>query len=130
MEESKNIEKLIDKVMLDDELHSTSTDFTNTIMAQVEQMNQQKVFEYKPLISKKIWVLICVSIIAVLTYITLYGNLAKSKWMNYFELNLSKNLIPELSFSNTIIYAVTIVSVLFLVQIIILKNYFNKRLSI
>ncbi|MET2984224.1 hypothetical protein [Aureibaculum conchae] len=129
-EESKNIEKLIDKVMLDNELHSTSTDFSNTIMAQVEQMNQQKVFEYKPLISKKIWVLICVSIIALLTYITLYGNLAKSKWMNYFELDFSKNLIPELNFSNTTIYAATIVSVLFLVQIIILKNYFNKRLSI
>ncbi len=129
MEENKNIEKFIDKIMTDDELALTSMHFTNTIMAQVEQLDQQKVFEYTPLISKKIGLLICTSIIGVLIYIALFVNLTKSKWTNYFEFDLNLNLLPEMSFSNTTIYATTIVSGLFLIQIIMLKNYFNKRLS-
>jgi len=130
MEENKNIEKLIDKLMTDDDVISTSTNFTNTIMAQVEQLEKKKVFEHKPLISKKVWLLICTAIIGIFAYVAFYGNLTKSKWMDYFEFDLSLNLLPDMSFSNTTIYATVIVSVLFLVQIIVLKNYFNKRLSL
>lgn len=130
MEENKNIEKLIDKLMHHDDLHSASMHFTNAVMAQVESLNHEKVFEYKPLISKKIWFLICAVIIGLSAYIAFYGNLTKSKWMDYFQFNFSQDLLPELSFSNTTIYATTIVSVFFLIQIILLKNHFNKRLSI
>jgi len=129
-EENKNIERLTNKIMRDDELNSTSMHFTNSIMAQVEVLEKQKVAQYKPLISKRIWFLICTVITAISAYLMRYGNWTKSKWMDYFDFNFSLNLLPELNFSNTTIYATTIVSVLFLVQIIILKNYFNKRFSL
>lgn len=130
MEENKNLEKFTSKLMHDDELNSPSTDFTNIIMAKVEVLEKQKVLEYRPLISKKVWLLICTTFISVLAYLTLFGNLTKSKWMDYFDFDFSLNLLPELSFSNTTIYATTIVSIGFLVQIFMLKNYYNKRLSI
>ncbi|WP_117884460.1 hypothetical protein [Aureibaculum luteum] len=129
-EENKNIETLVDKLMQDDALTTTSMQFTNSIMAQVEQLDLQKAFEYKPLISKKVWLLISFLTVSALVYIARYENLTQSKWLNYFEFDFSLNFLPNMHFSNTTLYATIIVSILFLIQIIVLKNYFNKRLNI
>lgn len=125
----KNIEKLVDKLMNDDSLASTSSDFTNTIMAKVEQLNQQKTFAYKPIISKKMWFAIATLIAGFSIYMAFFGNLTKSKWFANVELDFSLNFLPTLDFSNTTLYATIIVSLLFLVQIVMLKNHFDKRLS-
>lgn len=125
--ENKKIEKLVEKAMNNIQLESPSVDFTTNLMTEIEQ---QKIFNYTPLISKKSWLIICTLIIGVSAYIAIYGNLTKSKWMGYLEFDLNLNLVPELGFSNTTLYASIIVSVLFFVQIIILKNYFNNRFSI
>ena len=127
--ENKNIEKLIDKLMHDDNLSSTSNEFTNTIMAQVEQLEEQKTYAHKPIISKKAWLAICTLITGFTIYLAFYGNLTKSKWFANIEFDFNFNFLPQMNFSNTTLYATLIIFVLFLIQIIVLKNYFNKRLS-
>ncbi|MDY7393661.1 hypothetical protein UMM65_00260 [Aureibaculum sp. 2210JD6-5] len=128
-EQNKNIEKLVDKLMKDDGLASSSSDFTNTVMAKVEQLNQQKTFAYKPIISKKMWFAIATLIVGFSIYLAFFGNLTKSKWFANIELDFSMNFLSSLNFSNTTLYATIIVSLLFLIQIVMLKNYFDKRLN-
>ncbi len=129
-EADKHIERLVDKMMKEVVLESPSKDFTNLIMTEVEQMDQVKFIAYKPLISKKLWLFILSSIMGMVIYILINNNLTTPKWFDFFEFESISKLMPNINFSSTILYASIILSVLFATQIIVLKNYFNKRLAL
>jgi len=127
-EEDKNIEKFIDKVMAETSLETPSFDFTSKIMAQVSVAKQPKVIEYEPLISKPVWY----SIFAIIFGIMAYSFFSESK-ESQFDIDLSgaiSSLIPNVHFSDTTTYSVLIVTLMVLIQIPLLKNYFDKRFEV
>jgi hypothetical protein len=132
--EDKNIRQFVDRVMKETSLESPSYNFTSKVMANVLAVNKSKATTYKPLISRKGWILIFAGIIAVLLYLLLSDSTqaANHSWL----IDLSgKNFIPALNssnlfqFSRLTINVVVAATVLVLIQIAMLKSYLNKRLT-
>ena len=132
--EDKNIRQFVDRVMKETSLESPSYNFTSKVMTNVLAVNKSKATTYKPLISRKGWFLIFAGIIAVLLYLLLSDGrqVANHSWL----IDLSgKNFIPALNssnlfqFSRLTINVVVAATVLVFIQIILLKNYLNKRLT-
>ena len=129
-ESDKNIEQLIEKMMAEDKLQSPSIDFTSKIMAEVHVLEEKKLKVYKPLISKPIWISIGLAVAALVIYTSLFsvsetdfkidqvGKLYSDRMSTAFSgIHLSKNIL----------YAILIVSFMILIQIGVLKNYFDKK---
>ncbi|AWK03765.1 hypothetical protein HYN56_05810 [Flavobacterium crocinum] len=129
-ESDKNIEKLIEKMMADDKLQSPSIDFTSKIMAEVQVLEEKKLKTYKPLISKTVWMLMGAAVIALIIYISLFSstesNLEIDKVGKLYSDKIS-NTFSGIHFSKNILYAILIVPFMILVQVGILKNYFDKK---
>lgn len=129
-ESDKNIEQLIEKMMAEEKLQSPSIDFTSKIMANVQILEEKKLKAYKPLISKPIWILIGLAVAALVIYVSLFsvsetdfkidevGNLYSDRMSTAFS---------GIHFSKNILYAILIVPYMILVQVGILKNYFDKK---
>lgn len=129
-ESDKNIEQLIEKMMAEEKLQSPSIDFTSKIMANVQTLEEKKLKAYKPLISKPIWILMGLAVAALVIYVSLFsvsetdfkidevGNLYSDRMSTAFS---------GIHFSKNILYAILIVPIMILVQVGILKNYFDKK---
>ncbi|KUJ62645.1 hypothetical protein AR687_07375 [Flavobacteriaceae bacterium CRH] len=126
-ENDKNIEKLIDKMMAENTLESPSFDFTSKIMAQVLEAEKSKSTVYKPLISKATWIFIAISLIALTVYSVYMNNDISNIEILKLYSDKTNNLFSGVHFSKTILYAILIVPFMILVQIGILKNYFDKK---
>jgi len=132
--EDKNIEQFIDRVMKETPLESPSYNFTSKVMANVLALDKSKATTYKPLISRKGWILIFAGIIAVLLYFFLSDTAKSANHSWLFDLT-GKNLIPTLNssnlfqFSRLTVNVIVAATVLVLIQIVVLKNYLNKRLA-
>lgn len=127
-EEDKNIEKFIEKVMAETSLETPSFDFTSKIMKQVAVEKEAKVAVYKPLISKPVWYSISAILLAIIAYSFFNGSKETQ-----FDIDLSakiSSLIPNIHFSDTTTYSVLIVTLMVLIQIPILKSYFEKRFEV
>lgn len=126
-ESDKNIENLIEKMMSENTLESPSIDFTSKIMSQVLVGEKSKIKAYKPLISKSTWVFIGICLIAL----TAYSIYSGSGISNFEIVNLYSNKVSTLfsgiHFSKNILYAILIVPFMILIQIGLLKNYFDKK---
>jgi uncharacterized membrane protein len=129
-ESDKNIEQLIEKMMAEEKLQSPSIDFTSKIMANVQILEEKKLKTYKPLISKPIWISIGLAVAALVIYVSLFsvsetdfkidevGKLYSDKMSTAFS---------GIHFSKNILYAILIVPIMILIQVGILKNYFDKK---
>lgn len=128
-ESDKYYENLVDKVMAESALQKTSADFTSKIMSQVLAIEKTKNIVYKPLISKPVWVVIFGCLIAFIGYVVFGGDNAEGSDLSLSALYYSKidNLIPVFQFSKNTSYAVLIVVLMVLVQITLLKNYYDKK---
>ena len=127
-EEDKNVEKFINKIMSEASLETPSFDFTSKIMAQVSVVKEAKAIQYKPLISKPVWY----SMFGILVVIIGYSFFGGSK-ETQFDIDLSakiSSLIPNFHFSDTTSYSILIVTLMVLIQIPLLKNYFDKRFEV
>jgi len=129
-ENDKNVEQFIEKVIKETSLETPSFDFTSKVMAQVA-LEQSKTIAYKPLISKTTWIALFTGIAAVLAY-AFFGGSPENK----LDINISaffseqiSGLIPNLHFSDVTTYSVLIIAVMALVQIQLLKHYFDKRVA-
>lgn len=128
-ESDKNIENLIDKMMAESTLDSPSIDFTSKIMAQVLAAEKSKTKIYKPLISKTTWILIGAGLTALIVYCLYATNNTSTLETPSLYLNLDKaaTVFSGIHFSKNILYAVLIVPIMILIQIGVLKNYFDKK---
>ncbi|WP_111683764.1 hypothetical protein [Winogradskyella tangerina] len=130
--DDKRIEDLVNKLMQADSLETAPADFTDKVMAKVEALSNSEVTVYKPLIPKYIWWLLAAG------FATLVGNILLGKPSEGTSLVERYNL-PDVSFnlfenvsldvSNTLMYAIVFLAIMVTVQIPILKQYFNSRLS-
>ena len=132
--EDKNMEQFVERVMKETPMESPSYGFTSKVMANVLAVDKSKATTYKPLISRKGWILIFAGIVAILLYLLLSDSTqaANHSWL----IDLSgKNFIPTLNssnlfqFSRLTINVVVAATVLVLIQIALLKSYLNKRLT-
>jgi hypothetical protein len=126
-EEDKNIESLIAKMMAEDTLQSPSIDFTSKIMSQVLVAEKSKIKAYKPLISKSSWIFIGICLLAL----TIYSVYSNSEISNFEIARLYSDkasvLFSGIHFSKNILYAILVVPFMILIQICLLKNYFDKK---
>jgi len=128
-ESDKNIENLIDKMMAENTLESPSIDFTSKIMAQVLVAEKSKIKVYKPLISKPAWIIIGLSL-ATLVYTSLSSGTSYNMIIDKEYTDKIFTLFSGIHLSKNVLYALLIVPFMILVQIGLLKNYFDKKYQV
>jgi hypothetical protein len=128
-ESDEYYENLVDKVMAEGTLQKPSADFTSKIMSQILIAEKSKRVVYKPLISKPVWFVIFGCLIAFVGYTIFTGNQTSQYSSDLSGLYYSKidNLFPVFQLSSNTSYAVLIVTLMVLIQIPLLKNYYDKR---
>lgn len=129
-ESDKNIEQLIEKMMAEEKLQSPSFDFTSKIMAEVHVLEEKKLKAYKPLISKPVWISIGLALAALVIYVSFFSVSQNNVEIEEIGKLYSAKIATKFSgihFSKNILYAILIVPIMILVQVGILKNYFDKR---
>ena len=134
MGENKHIEELdafAKKYVKEIKQDKPSLDFTASIMETITKESASKVFKTTALISKKTWF-----IISLLVFAALFIPFKESEKsvLNLPKLDFSflnkiqiPNLFETISISNTVLYAVFLFGLLFIGQVVFLKNHFNKR---
>lgn len=128
----KDIEALIDKLMAADALEQPSLDFTEKVMARVETISNSTVTAYKPLIPKYVWYIILGGFAVLVGYLYTKDPSANNDWLERFNITeIGINPFEELSlnFSKSLLYAMILLVIMISIQIPILKQYFNKRIS-
>ena len=130
----QHLDKLAKKVIGSSSLEKPSLDFTTNIMAKVEDLSKSHITVYKPLISKRSWLLISILVIGSLSYGIFGSGLEGLGWFDTIDFSIiSNNKVTEaisgITFSKTLMYAVGLCGLLFFVQIPMMKHYFDKRLE-
>jgi hypothetical protein len=126
-ESAKKIENLIDKMMAENTLESPSIDFTSKIMSQVLAVEKRKIKAYKPLISKSTWIFIGLGLTALTAYSIFTNNDISNFEIVKLYTDKASALFSGIHFSKNILYAILIVPFMILIQIGLLKNYFDKK---
>ncbi|KQB38747.1 hypothetical protein [Flavobacterium aquidurense] len=126
-ENDKEIENLIEKMMRQNTLESPSIDFTSKIMSQVLVAEKSKIKVYKPLISTATWIFIAMVLIALTAYAVYSNNDASNFEIAKTYSDKASELFSGIHFSKSILYSLLIVPFMILVQIGVLKNYFDKK---
>ena len=126
------VEKLINNLMADVKLESPSEDFNSRLMSKITETVLSKNTIYKPLISKKSWVIIfCVVVLVIYFFLHFdFHNLTEIKKYNFDFLN-NFLLKDWLVFKPTLVtkYVILSLSFMLIVQVIFLKKYFSHRIN-
>lgn len=126
-ESDKNLEQLIDKMIAEDKLQSPSFDFTSKIMAEVLVLEEKKLKPYKPLISKSTWIFIGLALSGLIIYASLFSGTSQNLEIGKVYTDKISNTFSGIHLSKNIVYAILIVPFMILIQIGVLKNYFDKK---
>ena len=101
------------------------------ITAKIVVEHQKSVFRSKALISKKVWFLLFTSLLVILF---IPFKKSEERLLNFPRIDFSfldkiqmPNLFENFSVSNTVIYAICFFGLMFMAQVVLLKNHFNKR---
>jgi hypothetical protein len=129
--ENKELEKLVDKMMRETALESPSFDFTSKVMSQVLATKSSRVTTYKPLISTTTFVTLFGLIFVFCAYLFMYGEGQKESLFTTIQYrNLFNNrLLSGFSISKITVYAVVVSIVMFYIQIPFLKNHFDNQME-
>ena len=129
--EDKNIEKLVNHIMKDIVLESPSFDFTSNVMSQVLLTKTSNVTVYKPLISRTTFIAVFGFILTLFIYLFINGEQQTNGWPTYLNLNAlyDNKLTAIFKFSKITTYTVVFTTLMLLIQISLLKNYFDKQLE-
>ena len=126
--EDKLVENLVDHLMKDAALTSTSSDFTSKVMLQIAATQTSKTMVYKPLISKSVLLLILGGVVALFIFVILDKTPQKSWAENLdFSLIFENSLNPFLKFSKITLYCAVFTTLLLFLQISFLKKHFDKN---
>ena len=126
-ESDKNIENLIDKMMAEDTLETPSFDFTSKIMAQVLVAEKAKIKPYKPLISISTWIFIGAALALLIAYNVFFAGTENNLEIGKSYTDKISGIVSGIHISKTLLYAILIVPFMILVQVGVLKNYFDKK---
>ena len=126
-ESDKNIENLIEKMMSEDTLQSPSMDFTSNIMSQILVAEKVQPKVYQPLISKSVWFFVFVVMIGLVVYANFFSGTEYNLEIGKSYSDKIAGAFSRIHFSKNTLYAIMIVPVMVLIQITLLKNYFDKK---
>ena len=133
-DKDKKLDAFVRKAIIEAGLDGPSFDFTRSVLSKIQADAQKsKVFVYRPLISKSVWLVILITIAGVFAY-SIWGNPSSEiNWLTVLKLNrfAEFNLLANsLNFyiSNTIIYSFVGLAFFVWVQVFLLKSYMNKRI--
>jgi hypothetical protein len=124
---SKKLDRITRQIIKMGGLHQPSTDFMENVMESVSKIESEK-FCYTPLISKKVWIILLLLILALTTYLFLFTNVdfALLENMLLFEKIAAFDLsLPEIKLSREMIYGIGFLG-LFLLQIPLLKRQLDR----
>lgn len=134
MGENKHIEELdafAKKYVKEIKGENAPINFTANLMHEIKGLEIKKVIKSSPLISKKVWFLLLAAFVS-LFFIPFKSR--EEKLVNMPELDFSflqkfhlSNLFGELSISSTMFYTFLFFGIMIFIQIIYLKNHFNKK---
>ena len=130
--EDKKIEDLVNKLMANDSLEKAPEHFTDAVMSKLEAVSETKKIVYKPLISKYVWWLLGLGFVALIVNIVLNQSGDSSSLSERYNLpEVSFDFLSKLSvdFSNILMYATLLLALMVAIQIPLLKQYFNQRVS-
>ncbi|PWB23903.1 hypothetical protein [Flavobacterium sp. HTF] len=126
-ESDKNIENLIEKMMAENTLQSPSADFTSNLMSQILVAEKAKIKPYKPLISISTWVFIGVALAVLIAYNVFFARAENNLEIGKSYTDKISGIVSGIHISKTLLYAILIVPFMILVQVGVLKNYFDKK---
>lgn len=130
--EDKKIEALINKLMSADGLELPSVDFTDKVISKLEAISNSTATVYKPLISKLGWVFIIGSFLALVAYVYFKEPEVNKGWFHkigWFNSSLNSMTNVSFNFSVTAMYAFAFLAIMIVIQVPLLKYYFNKRMT-
>ncbi|RED25071.1 hypothetical protein BD847_1814 [Flavobacterium cutihirudinis] len=126
-EEDKNLENLIEKMMAENTLQSPSADFTSNLMSQILVAEKAKIKPYKPLISISTWVFIGVALAFLIAYNVFFAGAENNLEIGKSYTDKISAIVSGIHISKTLLYAILIVPFMVLIQVGVLKNYFDKK---
>ena len=126
-ESDKNIDNLIEKMMSETTLQSPSIDFTSNIMSQILVTEKAKIKPYKPLISISTWIFLGITLAVLVLYNVFFAETQNNLEIGKSYTHKISALVSGIHVSKTLLYALLIVPFMILIQIGILKNYFDKK---
>ncbi|NMH86411.1 hypothetical protein [Flavivirga algicola] len=130
----KYLDDLTKRVIKETSLESPSFNFTASVMSQVTELNDHSVTAYKPLISKKGWIIISIIFLGLVAYMLFGIQKEQTNWFDALDLSILYNnkitgLFSGFSIPKTLTYAIALFGFMFCIQVPILKNHFNRRLQ-
>ncbi|GAA3626678.1 hypothetical protein [Flavivirga jejuensis] len=131
----KYLEDLTKKVIKETPLENPSFNFTTSVMSQVtEELSNNSVTAYKPLISKMGWGIISIVFLALIACMLFDTQETSTHWLNSIDLSVLYNnkvtsVLSGFSIPKTLTYAVVLFGLMFCIQIPLLKSHFNQRLQ-
>jgi len=119
---------LVDKIMKMSSPESPSSNFTDSVMSRIENIPVSSITSYKPLISKWFWLFVGLIVFLIYLYMAFQATA-----INYIDFsvvydNKFVDVISSIAFSKATTYGLLLTALMFLIQISLLKYYFNKRL--
>lgn len=130
--EDKRLVDLVDKLMADDSLEKAPINFTDDVMSKIEALPESKALVYKPLIPEYVWWLLGFGFAVLVVNVSLNKSSDSSSLLDHYDLpELSFDLFSNISlgFSSTLMYATVLLAVMVAIQVLLLKQYFNQKLS-
>ncbi|RSC92708.1 hypothetical protein [Tenacibaculum singaporense] len=136
MGENKNIKELdafVKKYINEIEEEIPSVDFTANIVDAILNEEQSSIYKAKPLISKKVWVVLA----SLLTVSMLFVSKGTSlSWLKIPKMRIDylsniqlPNLFENITVSNLMLSACFFFTVMVFVQIYYLKNHFTRKFN-
>ena len=135
MKEDKKIENFTTYLMGEIDVDTPPEDFLANVMKSIElEVEVETVTTYKPLIPKSVWGLMIILFLALIVYVitgsTVNHYLIEAldlKVINdIFEIDLFKNI----HFSKIFTFSFILFSAFVVIQLFVIKKYFNKQHSI
>lgn len=128
----KRIEKFVDRLMSNDQLETTSSNFTGDVLSKIEHLSASKATVYKPLISKPVWWILGLGLVGLFVYMFMVNpqgdySITETLGLSLPEFNLFQNI--DVSFSKTLVYTIVLSAIMLSVQIPLLKHYVNRHLG-
>ena len=129
----KKLDRLSRRLVEEAGIEQPPADFTNAIMSRVEGLRNNGVLTYRPLISKAVWLVLGIAVLAMMVISSWYASESSIKLLdvlgNYltgYQIKL-KNPIGWLQLSTSTVYAFMILIAMLVVQFRFIQNYLNRR---
>ncbi|WP_223033868.1 hypothetical protein [Hanstruepera marina] len=132
---NKKLEETTDKLMSVAEVEKPSSNFTASIMQEIQELEASRATRYRPLISKPAWAVLSLVLVLTTVFLALNSNDSDTSWLNSIDFNAltnnkMANAFSSISLSKTLIYAIGLFGIMLCVQIPVLKHLFDKRFQV